>query len=135
MIAGLGLDLAEIARLAASLERFGDRLIQRLLTPGEQERLAALAPARQATFLASRFAAKEAAVKALGTGFAENISPLDVEVVSEPSGRPRLRLHGQAAVRAAALGVSHTHLTLTHTNTTAAAVVILETSSTIQHKD
>lgn len=130
MIVGVGIDLADNARLAVSLERFGSRLTSRLLTDSELARLEALSPAMRPQYLASRFAAKEAAVKALGTGFAEGITPLDVEVLTSPSGRPCLRLHRKAAERAADLGASRLHLTLTHTATTAAAVVILETPDT-----
>lgn len=76
--------------------------------------------------VAARFAAKEAAVKALGTGFAEGIGPRDVAVRSLPSGKPELVLSGAARERARALGAARLHLTLTHTRDNAAAVVILE---------
>ena len=76
--------------------------------------------------MAARFAAKEAAVKALGTGFAEGIGPRDVAVRSLPSGKPELVLSGKAREKADALGVKKLPLTLTHTRDNAAAVVILE---------
>ncbi len=76
--------------------------------------------------MAARFAAKEAAVKALGTGFAAGVGPLDVEVVSLSSGKPELRLHGAAARRAGELGAAAAHISLTHERDAAAAVVILE---------
>lgn len=76
--------------------------------------------------VAARFAAKEAAVKALGTGFAEGIGPRDVAVRSLPSGKPELVLSGAARERARALGAARLHLTLTHTRDNAAAVVIIE---------
>ena len=122
MILGLGLDVVELSRMRRSWERFGPRLAQRLLHPSEQSALRA----PQAQFMASRFAAKEAAVKALGTGFAEGVTPTDIAVQSLPGGKPELILYGKAAERAQALGVQRIHLSLTHGRETVAAVVILE---------
>ena len=122
MIVGLGLDVVELSRMARSWKRFGQRLAQRLLHPDE---LAALR-APEARFLASRFAAKEAAVKALGTGFAQGITPVDLAVRSLPSGQPELLFYGQAARRCVELGAVRIHLSLTHGRETVAAVVILE---------
>ena len=123
MIVGLGIDMTELARIRAAHARFGRRFLEKFLAPGE---LAALAPHPPIAFLAGRFAAKEAAVKALGTGFAEGISMLDVEVLRRPSGQPELRLSGSAARRAEALGVKSMHLSLSHERDIAGAVVVLE---------
>lgn len=125
MILGLGLDLVSLPRMERSLERFGEHLLERVLTPAERALLPA-APGAKAAYVAARFAAKEAAVKALGTGFAQGVGPRDVEVVSLPSGRPELRLHGAAARRAREMGVVSAHLSLTHERDAAAAVAILE---------
>lgn len=125
MILGLGLDLVSLPRMERSLERFGDHLLERVLTPAERAALPA-APGARAAYVAARFAAKEAAVKALGTGFADGVGPRDVEVLSLPSGKPELRLRGAAGRRAENMGVARTHLSLTHERDAAAAVVILE---------
>lgn len=125
MIVGVGIDLVDIARIAQLLETQGERALRRLFTEGEAAYAAARAePARH---LAARFAAKEAAYKALaGTDHARGIGWRDIEVVAEWDGRPVLRLHGRAAERAAALGVVRMHLSLTHADATAAAFVVLE---------
>ena len=125
MILGLGLDLVSLPRMERSLERFGDRLLERVLTPVERAALPAASGPRTA-YVAARFAAKEAAVKALGTGFAEGVSMRDVEVLRLPSGRPELRLSGAAARRAEELGVKAVHVSLTHERDVAGAVVVLE---------
>lgn len=125
MILGLGLDLVDIGRVAAVLDRHPARARRRLFTPGE----VAYCDRRRepARHFAARFAAKEAGYKALaGTAAARLISWQDLEVVSEPDGRPRLVLHGAAAARAAELGVRQAHLTLTHADGMAAAVVVLD---------
>ncbi len=125
MIVGLGFDLVDIPRVAALLAAQGARAEARLFTPGE------LAYARDraepARHLAARFAAKEATYKALaGSEAARGIGWRDVEVAVEWDGRPRLVLHGRAAERAAAMGVTRSHLTLTHSDAVAGAVVVLE---------
>ena len=99
MIIGLGMDLASLPRVGNCLERFGDHFCRRVLTGAERELLTE-SPGARAAFVAGRFAAKEAAVKALGTGFAEGVSMRDVEVLRLPSGRPELRFSGAAARRA-----------------------------------
>jgi len=126
MIVGIGLDVTEVDRVRDSLERFGERFIARVLTPGE---IAAMPAANQAAFVAARFAAKEAASKALGTGFSEGVAQRDFEVVSKPSGAPVLVLHGKARERADAMGVDRMHLSLTHGRDIAAATVIFESDS------
>jgi holo-[acyl-carrier protein] synthase len=124
LVAGLGTDLMEIARIEQSIARFGDRFLARVFTPGE------IAYCRRkknaAESFAARFAAKEAGAKALGTGISQGISWLEVEVTREPGGRPGLRLSGRAAERGHALGVTRISLSLTHSRDIALAVVILE---------
>ena len=122
MIIGVGIDIAELDRIARSLERFGEKFGARILTPGE----AALLPANAVPFLASRFAAKEAAVKALGTGFRQGITFQDIEVRSDELGKPTVVFHGAAQQRALELKVSGVHLSLSHGRDSAVAVVILE---------
>ena len=122
MILGLGLDVVELDRIESSLARFQDRFLARILTPAER---AALPPHRLAR-VAGLFAAKEAAVKALGTGFSQGIGPQHLEILSDPLGRPVLGLHGPAGDRARALGAASWHVSITHGRTTAAAVVIME---------
>jgi holo-[acyl-carrier protein] synthase len=125
MIVGLGLDLVDIARVAQLVADKGERAMTRLFTEGEAAY--AVKRADPARHLAARFAAKEAAYKALaGTEHARGIGWRDIEVVVEWDGRPTLRFHGRAAERAAELGVTHMHVSLTHADTTAAAVVVLE---------
>ena len=124
MIVGLGADLVEIARVARLLERRGTRAARRILTPAELEEFAAAA--RGAQFLARRFAAKEAAVKALGTGFREGIGLRQIEVGHDRRGRPVLALHGAARARLEALGARRAHLTLSDERGFALAVVVLE---------
>lgn len=125
MILGLGLDIVEVCRLKRSWERFGRRFAERILHPDELRNLPERTEAI-ALFLASRFAAKEAAVKALGTGFAEGIGPQDIQVGKLPSGAPQLILHGAAAEKMRAIGASRAMLSITHEKSTAVAVVILE---------
>ncbi len=125
MILGMGLDVAELGRIRESMERFGARFAQRLLTEAE----AAGMPKGDATaFVAARFAAKEACAKALGTGFADGVTMHNIEVRSLPSGAPTLLLSGRARELAEALGADRLHLSLTHGRDVAAAVVILEGS-------
>jgi len=121
-IIGLGLDATEIHRIAEAIERYGDRFVQRVFTPGE------IAYCRRkrdsAPSFAARFAAKEAAMKALGTGHSQGVYWTGIEVVRR-SGPPQLRFHGGAATRAEALGVTGTLLTLTHSRDLAIAHVLL----------
>ena len=123
MILGLGIDLIETARLARALARTPG-LEARVFTDGESADCAARGDRVQA--LAARFAAKEACLKALGTGWAAGLGFRQVEVVALAGGRPTLRLHGAAAARAASLGVTRIHVSLTHQPGAAAAVVVLE---------
>ena len=134
MVVGLGLDLVELARVHKALARFGVAFAAKVLHEDELCRMpsieagpdAALPFARAVAHLSARIAAKEAAVKALGTGFSEGISLHDVRVQSLPSGQPCLTLHGKAEARAKELGAARSLLSLTHGRQTAAAVVVLE---------
>ena len=129
MIVGLGSDLCNIERIAASLDRFGDRFEQRVFTETERAR-AARRPLTKAGTLAKRFAAKEAFSKAVGTGFARGVFMRDIGVVNAPSGAPTLALTGGAAARLADLtppGMTIVvHLTLTDDHPWAQAFVVLE---------
>ena len=126
MIVGTGVDLAEVARIRASIERFGSRFLNRVYLKPEQEYC--LRKRNSAESFAARFAAKEAAAKALGTGISQGVNWLEIEVVRELSGRPSLRFYGRAAKRAERMGVAHSNLSLTHTAELAMASVVLETS-------
>lgn len=124
MVVGLGTDLIEIERVQQSLDRFGERFMQKIFTEGE---IAYCQQKKQAAeSFASRFAAKEATAKALGTGISRGIAWKEIEVRREAGGRPTLHLNGRAAERAAAMGVRHFHLSLTHSRQVAMAVVIAE---------
>jgi holo-[acyl-carrier protein] synthase len=124
MILGIGSDLAEVDRIRASRLRFGDRFLQRVFTASEIAY--ALSKANIDERLAARFAAKEAGMKALGTGLSRGITWKDFTVHREPSGKPVLLLTGAAARIAAARGIKTIHLTITHTAALAMAVVVME---------
>jgi holo-[acyl-carrier protein] synthase len=99
VILGLGNDVVKISRIETSIERFGQRFLDRIFTEGEQARARGRPLKAAAGVLAKRFAAKEACAKALGTGFAEGVFWRDIEVVNMKGGRPFLRLAGGAAAR------------------------------------
>jgi holo-[acyl-carrier protein] synthase len=124
MILGIGTDLAEVDRIRESIARFGDRFLNRIYSTGE--RAYAASKANPVERLAARFAAKEAGMKAIGTGWSQGVTWQDFAVVNEESGRPTLALHGAAKRKADAMGVKRVSLSLTHTSATALAVVILE---------
>lgn len=124
MIVGSGIDLTEIARIQHSVERFGERFLNKVYTAGEQAYC--LRKRKSAESLAARFAAKEAAAKALGTGISHGVTWQEIEVVREPSGRPSLAFHGRARELASRLGVTNAALSLTHTADLAMASVVLE---------
>ncbi|MCP3977936.1 MAG: holo-ACP synthase [bacterium] len=124
MILGLGIDLLETARMQRAIERHGERFESRVFTEREREDCRERHDRAQA--LAARFAAKEACLKALGTGWSEGLAFRQVEVVRAANGRPTLELHGEAALRARREGVRSLHVSLTHQPGTVAAVVILE---------
>lgn len=121
-IIGLGIDATDIPRIAAALERYGERFMNRVFTDGE---IAYCRRRRQpAIHFAGRFAAKEAAMKALGTGHTQNVLWRDVEVVRQ-GGPPQLQFHGGAARRFAAIGAQSSLLTITHSETLAIAQVVI----------
>lgn len=124
MIVGTGVDLAEVARIRASVERYGARFVQRVFTAREIAYVER--KANKYERFAARFAAKEAGMKALGTGWSRGVTWKDFEVTNLPSGRPTLVLHGVAAGIAAELGVKTVQLSLTHTAELALAWVLLE---------
>ena len=124
MILGTGVDLAEVDRIQHSIERFGEKFVNRIYTPGEIAYVQR--KANKYERYAARFAAKEAGMKAIGTGWRRGVRWQDFEVANLPSGKPTLRLHGVAAEVAAKLGVKHISLSMTHTALQGMALVILE---------
>jgi holo-[acyl-carrier protein] synthase len=125
MIVGAGIDLVEIARIQHSIDRYGDRFLDRVYTA--EEKAYCLRKKRNAAeSFAARFAAKEAGAKALGTGISHGVNWLEIEVAREAGGRPTLRFHGRAAERAERMGVRNTALSLTHTGDLAMASVVIE---------
>lgn len=124
MILGIGMDVVAIERIARSLGEGNGRFETLVYTAAELEACAGRADREAA--LAARFAAKEACLKALGTGMAQGVAFQQVEVSKLEGGRPELRLTGPAAARAQALGVRFLHVSLTHDTGVAAAVVVLE---------
>lgn len=122
MILGVGLDIVELSRIRRAWARFGTRFVEKILHPDE------IASLREPVvpYLAARFAAKEAAVKALGTGFRQGIAPVDIAVTNLPCGKPVLHFYGNAAERVTDIGATLASISLTHGKETAAAVVILE---------
>ena len=123
MVVGVGTDLVELGRIEAALARHGEALLARLFTERERELLAG-DPAQVAR-VGARFAAKEAALKALGTGWGQGLGWHDVEVLGGRGEPPRLHLSGPAASRLASLGGTAALVSLTHTASHAAATVIL----------
>ena len=124
MVIGIGTDLMEIARIADSIERFGDRFLQRVFTPGEIEYCTR--KKNSAESFAARFAAKEAGAKALGTGISRGVGWQELEVTRKPGERPMLTLKGRAAERARDLGIKRISLSLSHSRDVALAVVAME---------
>ena len=124
MVLGLGTDLIETTRLQASIDRFGDRFLERIFSPGEIAYCKRKKNAAES--FAARFAAKEAGAKALGTGISRGVTWKDFEVKRETSGRPSLHLSGRAAELAVAIGVKRIQLSLTHSRDLAMAVVVVE---------
>ena len=124
MIVGTGIDIAEVPRIREAIERHGERFLKRIFTEGEIQYCAS--KANRVERYAARFAAKEAAMKAIGTGWNHGVRWRDIEVARKPGGRPMLLLHGKAAEFAAKLGATNVALSLTHTAEQAFAQVILE---------
>ncbi len=124
MIVGTGVDIAEVPRIQAALERFGDRFLARVFTPDEVRYC--IGKPNTAERLAARFAAKEAGMKAIGTGLRHGVTWHDVEVLRAPGQRPVLKFSGKAAEFASRMGCKRAHLSLSHTKEQAIAHVILE---------
>ena len=124
MIVGMGIDIAEVDRVKAAIERHGEAFLRRVYTQREREYCERFKNKYER--YAGRFAAKEAAMKALGTGWSRGVRWVDVEVVRQSGGRPTISLQGEAAKVAAALGVERVALSITHTAAQAFAQVIFE---------
>ena len=124
MIIGTGVDIAEVPRIKESIERHGQRFLQRVFTEGEIRYCES--KARRYESYAARFAAKEAGMKALGTGWSRGVRWCDIEVVRPKGQRPTIQFHGEAAAIATKLGAKNIALSLTHTAEQALAHVILE---------
>lgn len=124
MIVGLGVDIAEVDRVEAAIRRHGEPFLKRVFTPAE----IAYCERHRYKFerYAGRFAAKEAAMKALGTGWRRGVRWLDIEIVRQPSGKPAVELRGRAREFAGRLNVKNISLTITHSGNTAFAQVIFE---------
>ncbi len=124
MIISCGVDICETQRIAEMVKEHGRRFLERTFTDEELEY--SLGRPREAEHLAGRFAAKEAVLKALGTGWAAGISWLDISVSILPSGQPRIRINGTAAQVAEERGVKHLHISLSHCHSYAVAMVVAE---------
>ena len=124
MILGLGVDLAEVDRIQSAIERHGEIFLRRIFTPAERAYCDKFKNKYER--YAGRFAAKEAAMKALGTGWRRGVRWVDVEVVRQRGGRPTVKLHGEAGKIADRLGVKNISLSITHTADQAFAQVIFE---------
>jgi holo-[acyl-carrier protein] synthase len=124
MIIGTGIDITEVPRIRQTIERFGERFLQRIFTEGEIRYCHS--KANRFERYAARFAAKEAAMKALGTGWSRGVRWVDCEVVRMPGGRPTMTFHGKAGEFAAKLGMKNVALSISHTAEQAIAQVILE---------
>lgn len=124
MIVGIGTDIIEIERIKTMLDRHGDRLPQRLLSDAELQRYTQVP--QKVSWLAKRFAAKEAAAKALGTGIAEGVSWKHIEIGNDALGAPLLILHEVALQRAQSMGADRFHLSLSDERAFAVAFVVLE---------
>jgi holo-[acyl-carrier protein] synthase len=125
MIVGTGVDIAEVHRIRESIERFGERFLHRVYTEGEIQYCERKNVTRFESY-AARFAAKEAGMKALGTGWNHGVRWRDIEVVRPRGQRPTIQFHGQAAAFAEKLGTRNIALSITHTSEQALAHVILE---------
>jgi len=124
MIVGLGIDLVEVARIRSMFLRHRERFVRRILTEAEQNYVMRYADPGER--LAGRWAAKEAALKALGTGLSAGIRWRDIEVLPDEHGKPILHFHGKARERAALLEANRFHITITHSQEMAMAQAILE---------
>ncbi len=124
MIVGMGIDVAEVERIRGAIERHGEVFLRRVFTAKEREYCERFK--NKFERYAGRFAVKEAAMKALGTGWSKGVRWMDIEVVRQKGGRPTLALAGEAGKIAKQLGVKHIALSITHTAAQAFAQVIFE---------
>jgi len=124
LIVGTGIDIVEVPRVAETIARFGERFLKRIFTDAEIHYCDS--KANRVERYAARFAAKEAAMKALGTGWRQGVRWRDIEVANAPSGKPTLRLEGVARQIADKLRVRNISLTITHSGNLAIAQVIFE---------
>src|SRR5256885_13326359 len=124
MIVGTGIDIAEVPRIGEAISRFGDRFLARIFPPAERSYCDS--KANRIERYAARFAAKEASMKALGTGWNHGVRWRDIEVHRQSGKRPTIRFHGKAAEFAGRLGASNVALSISHTPEQAIASVILE---------
>ena len=128
MIRGLGIDIVDLNRIDRVWKRYGINFARRILHPEELAELSTLSVTDEVStrFLASRFAAKEAAAKALGTGFSDGVIPQDLQIKKDVSGKPELLLHGRAKECQSRQGSSSAHISFSHEKSASVAVVILE---------
>lgn len=124
MILGIGIDMEDVDRIRLAIERHGQRFLHKVYTPREIAYVDD--KANRYERYAARFAAKEAAMKALGTGWNKGVQWKDLEIVNSPDGCPALRLAGGALSRAMQMGYRRVHVSMSHTHGTAIAQVILE---------
>jgi holo-[acyl-carrier protein] synthase len=124
LIIGMGVDIAEVERIRGAIERYGEVFLRRIYTTREREYCERFKNKYER--YAGRFAAKEAAMKALGTGWRRGVKWVDFEVAREMSGRPTLAITGEAAKIAGQIGVKSVALSITHTETLALAQVVFE---------
>ena len=124
MILGLGVDIAEVPRIQSAIERYGETFLRRIYTPAERAYCEQFRNKYER--FAGRYAAKEAAMKALGTGWRRGVRWVDFEVVRELGGRPTIALHGEAAKIAQLAGVQRVSVSITHTENQALAQVVFE---------
>jgi holo-[acyl-carrier protein] synthase len=122
-VVSIGMDLCQIARVEATLARYGQRFVRRLFTAAESAYCEAR-PATRATHYAGRFAVKEAVMKVLGTGWRQGVRWVDIEVVRPPGAAPEVQLHGKSAEHARRRGITRILITITHDAGTAAAVAV-----------
>ncbi len=124
MILGVGIDIIEVARIRASLEKFGERFGQRILLPDEMAYC--LSHQHPAVFVAARFAAKEAISKAFGTGIGAALGWQDMEIRRKESGEPFVVLHGKGKELFEKRGAKRLHVSISHTDNYAAVMAVLE---------
>lgn len=125
MICGLGVDIADIERVRRLLSRGRERALQLIFRPTELDPARAIAPLREASFVAGRLAAKEAVLKALGTGIGP-ISLHEIAIIRTDTGQPGVEVHGRAAQIAERRGISRWHLSISHERGAAVAVAVAE---------